>query len=72
MGRQIKYPQQIEMNIMNSIGLRRKKSVVSAELLITAVVLGFLTLGVPDYKVQVKTPISSEESRRQGSESQLT
>lgn len=44
------------MNIMNSIGLWRKKSVVSAELLITAVVLGSLTLGVPDYKVQVKTP----------------
>lgn len=60
------------MNIMNSIGLRRKKSVVSAELLITAVVLGSLTLVVPDYKVQVKTPISSEESRKQGSDSQLT
>lgn len=57
---------------MNSIGLQRKKSVVSAELLITDVVLGSLTLGVPDYKVQVKIPISSEESKKQGSDSQLT
>lgn len=42
------------MNIMNSIGLWSKRSIVSvvlAELSTTAVVLGSLTFGVPDYKV---------------------
>lgn len=39
------------MNIMNSIDLWSKKSVVSAELLTTTMVLGSLTLGVPDYEV---------------------
>ena len=48
---QIKCPQQIEMNIMNSIGLRSKCFVVLGKLLTTAVVLGSLALGVPDYKV---------------------